>query len=107
MDKQIDTIPQSTVERLKQHPWPGNVRELQNFIERAVILTTGSILNAPLGDLKTPAGAEPMPPVTLREAEPSHILKILRETNCVLALPRAPPLRLPPKLTTLLPNQPH
>src|SRR5467141_262797 len=102
MDKRIDTIPQSTVERLKQHPWPGNVRELQNFIERAVILTTGSILNAPLGDLKTPAGAEPMPAVTLREAESSHILKILRETNWVLGGPRGAALRLGLKRTTLV-----
>jgi formate hydrogenlyase transcriptional activator len=102
MDKQINTIPQSTVERLKQHPWPGNVRELQNFIERAVILTTGSILNAPLGDLKTPAGAEPMPAVTLREAESSHILKILRETNWVLGGPRGAAIRLGLKRTTLV-----
>jgi formate hydrogenlyase transcriptional activator len=102
MDKRIDTIPQSTVERLKQHPWPGNVRELQNFIEREVILTTGSILNAPLGDLKTPAGAEPIPAVTLREAESSHILKILRETNWVLGGPRGAALRLGLKRTTLV-----
>src|SRR5258708_765348 len=102
MDKPIDAIPQSTVERLKQHPWPGNVRELQNFIERAVILTTGSILNAPLGDLKTPAGAEPMPAVTLREAESSHILKTLRQTNWVLGGPRGAALRLGLKRTTLV-----
>jgi len=102
MDKRIDTIPQSTVERLKQHPWPGNVRELQNFIERAVILTTGSILNAPLGDLKTPAGAEPIPAVTLREAESSHILKTLRQTNWVLGGPRGAALRLGLKRTTLV-----
>jgi formate hydrogenlyase transcriptional activator len=102
MDKQIDTIPQSTVERLKQHPWPGNVRELQNFIERAVILTTGSILNAPLGDLKTSANAGLVPAVTLREAESSHILKILRETNWVLGGPRGAALRLGLKRTTLV-----
>jgi formate hydrogenlyase transcriptional activator len=102
MDKRIDTIPESTVERLKQHPWPGNVRELQNFIERAVILTTGSILNAPLGDLKIPASAEPMPVVTLRQAESSHILKILRETNWVLGGPRGAAIRLGLKRTTLV-----
>jgi formate hydrogenlyase transcriptional activator len=102
MDKQVDTIPQPTVERLKQHPWPGNVRELQNFIERAVILTTGPVLNAPLGDLKTPVSAEPMPVVTLRQAESSHILKILRETNWVLGGPRGAALRLGLKRTTLV-----
>ena len=102
MDKRIDTIPQSTVERLKQHPWPGNVRELQNFIERAVILTAGSILHAPLEDLKIPAGAQPEAAVTLRQAETSHILKILRETNWVLGGPRGAAIRLGLKRTTLV-----
>jgi formate hydrogenlyase transcriptional activator len=102
MDKRIDTIPDSTMERLKQHPWPGNVRELQNFIERAAILTTGSTLNAPLEDLKIPEGAQPLPAVTLRQAESSHILKILRETNWVLGGPRGAAIRLDLKRTTLV-----
>ena len=29
--------------------WPGNVRELENFIERAVIVTRGSVLNVAAG----------------------------------------------------------
>jgi two-component system response regulator AtoC len=29
---------------LREHDWPGNVRELQNYVERAVILGTGSEL---------------------------------------------------------------
>ena len=29
---------------LRDHDWPGNVRELQNYVERAVILGTGSEL---------------------------------------------------------------
>ncbi len=31
-------------ERLLTYPWPGNIRELRNAIERAVILSTGSVL---------------------------------------------------------------
>src|SRR4029077_15657258 len=31
--------------------WPGNIRELENFIERAVILTSGRSLEAPLEEL--------------------------------------------------------
>jgi len=102
MDKQIDTIPELTMQRLKRHPWPGNVRELQNFLERAVILTTGSTLQAPLEDLKISMDAQPEPAVTLRQAESSHILKILRETNWVLGGPRGAAIRLGLKRTTLV-----
>src|ERR1700735_3713334 len=42
--KSIERIPEEVVEVLKRHNWPGNIRELQNVIERAVIVTTGSIL---------------------------------------------------------------
>ena len=40
------------LEALKNYPWPGNIRELQNFIERAVILTEGAALRAPLTELR-------------------------------------------------------
>jgi formate hydrogenlyase transcriptional activator len=102
MDKRIETIPESTMQSLKRYPWPGNVRELQNFIERAVILTTGPILHAPLEDLKISADTQPEPVVTLRQAESSHILKILRETNWVLGGPRGAAIRLGLKRTTLV-----
>src|SRR5271170_7363585 len=42
--KSIDCIPDEVMEALKRHDWPGNVRELQNVIERAVIMTTGPVL---------------------------------------------------------------
>ncbi|AFI85173.1 sigma-54-dependent transcriptional regulator [Methylophaga nitratireducenticrescens] len=32
--------------KLSQHNWPGNVRELDNVLQRALILQTGSIINA-------------------------------------------------------------
>ncbi len=42
--KKIETISQSTMEKLKCYSWPGNVRELENVIERAVILSTSKKL---------------------------------------------------------------
>ncbi len=41
-------------EVLLSYPWPGNVRELKNSIERAVLLCTSEIINAP--DLKLGEG---------------------------------------------------
>jgi len=39
--KVIECIPEEVMEALEGHHWPGNIRELQNYIERAVIMTTG------------------------------------------------------------------
>ena len=44
MNRRIETIPSQAMEAFASYPWPGNVRELQNFVERAVILSPGSVL---------------------------------------------------------------
>jgi PAS domain S-box-containing protein len=41
LGKQIESIPQETMDALLNYPWPGNVRELRNVIERAAIITQG------------------------------------------------------------------
>jgi len=51
MQKKIDTIPAAVMKALKAWDWPGNIRELENLIERAVILTRGRSLEAPLAEL--------------------------------------------------------
>jgi formate hydrogenlyase transcriptional activator len=63
MNKRIETIPSHVMDSLKNYCWPGNIRELQNFIERAVIMTSNQTLNVPLNELeqsscgRTAAGA--------------------------------------------------
>jgi formate hydrogenlyase transcriptional activator len=52
MNRRIETIPPQAIEALRSYSWPGNVRELQNFMERTVILSPGSILLPPLAELK-------------------------------------------------------
>ena len=51
MQKKIDTIPAAVMKGLIAWDWPGNIRELDNLIERAVILTRGRSLEAPLEEL--------------------------------------------------------
>src|ERR1700758_1591016 len=51
MNKDIQTIPAPAMKKLTAWDWPGNIRELENFIERAVILTRGKSLEAPLSEL--------------------------------------------------------
>jgi formate hydrogenlyase transcriptional activator len=83
MGRRIETIPPDIMHTLSQHSWRGNIRELQNFIERAVILSRGSVLEAPVWDLVS--HDESAEPVTLRDAERTHILRILREVDGVIS----------------------
>ena len=48
MNRKITSIPKKTMDALEGWDWPGNVRELENFVERSVILTHGSVLVSPL-----------------------------------------------------------
>jgi len=64
--------------------WPGNVRELENFIERAVILSRGPNLRAPLAEIRHDA-AEPAGNSTLEQVEREHVIRVLRETGGVIS----------------------
>ena len=50
--KVIDEISSEAMEQLLDYSWPGNVRELENVIERAVVLSTETVLGV---DLLSPA----------------------------------------------------
>jgi formate hydrogenlyase transcriptional activator len=57
MQKKIESVPSVAMKALTAWEWPGNIRELENFIERAVILTRGEALEAPLTELRKPETA--------------------------------------------------
>ena len=101
MNRQIATVPKDTMEILQNWSWPGNVRELENFMERAVILTRGPILRAPVAELKVPdepdLGLDP----NLENAEREHILRVLREAKGMIGGPKGAAERLGLKRTTL------
>jgi formate hydrogenlyase transcriptional activator len=103
MNRRIETIPARTMEVFTNYSWPGNVRELQNFIERAVILSPGGCLRAPLEELKQEtvqaSGANNLS--TLEEMEREHVLRALRESNWVTGGPNGAAVRLGMKRTTL------
>ena len=44
--KTIDGVDDKSMTELARYEWPGNVRELENTIERAVVLTTDSLLTS-------------------------------------------------------------
>jgi formate hydrogenlyase transcriptional activator len=84
MKRNIDTIPSDTMRALVSWSWPGNVRELENFVERAVILSRGPELRAPLSEIRADA-AQPASSNTLEQVEREHIVRVLRETGGVVS----------------------
>jgi formate hydrogenlyase transcriptional activator len=97
MDRSIEKIPSDAMRVLANWQWPGNVRELENFIERAVILSPGPNLRAPLAELR--AGTlETVGASTLEEMERDYILRVFQETGGVVS---AAALRLGLPRTTL------
>jgi formate hydrogenlyase transcriptional activator len=103
MNKDVDIVPDEVMELLQRHSWPGNIRELQNFIERAVILSPGQVLCAPLSDLQRLTDpSKPTGTLTLADAERCHILEVLREVDWVVGGRRGAAARLGLPRTTLL-----
>jgi formate hydrogenlyase transcriptional activator len=105
MSKNIETIPEETMQALCRWPWPGNIRELENFLERAVILTRGTVLYVPLAELETKVAEEQEEldnaNPTLQAAEREHILRVLRETKGQIGGSDGAAERLGLKRTTL------
>jgi transcriptional regulator with GAF, ATPase, and Fis domain len=87
-NKPIDVIPDEVIAVLKAYDWPGNIRELQNFIERAVLFSPGSVLRLPI-DLnralrQTVKQSAERDPRTLADADREHILETLNQTNWLI-----------------------
>ena len=123
LNKHIEAIATETMAALRAYAWPGNVRELENVIERALILSEGSTLVVPLGDLiaRAPAriASSPSPaastapsafpaepasdelPSKLVELERTAVLKALEESNWQVGGPRGAATKLGISRTTL------
>ena len=106
MDKPIDVVPPEVMEVLERHSWPGNIRELQNFIERAVVLSPGSVLRPTLTDLTSMTGTTKPSATniahTLETATREFILAVLEQTHWTVGGPEGAAVRLGLARTTLL-----
>jgi formate hydrogenlyase transcriptional activator len=89
LGKHFNDIDPAGLESLGHYAWPGNVRELQNVIERAVILSQGSLLEIPA--LLPSQGKMALPPAklqTLEMLEREHILRTLETTAWIISGPK-------------------
>jgi formate hydrogenlyase transcriptional activator len=101
MDKSIEFIPEETMRVRVSHPWPGNIRELQNYIARAVILSTDGVFESlPLEQFESPTAEEIANP-TLEVKMRQEILAACQRANWKLGGPRGAAARLGLKRTTL------
>jgi formate hydrogenlyase transcriptional activator len=100
MGKTIDSIPFELIQDLEHWHWPGNIRELENFLERSVILTQGTVLYAPTAELRMALATIPKS-ATLEDVEREHIVRTLREAGGVIAGIRGAAARLGLKRSTL------
>jgi transcriptional regulator with PAS, ATPase and Fis domain len=108
LNKPIELIPDEVMAVLKGHDWPGNIRELQNFIERAVLFSPGSVLRLPLDLKQTVKQNSESASRTLADADREHILETFKQTVWLiggqdgaanrLGLPRSTLISKMPKL---------
>jgi len=83
--KPLRDIAPAAMELLMDHPWPGNVRELENVIERAVVLSTGPVLDVELlppsvrqpSTVAAPAASLPSNGLSLKEAVSEYERQII------------------------------
>ena len=99
MRKPTESIPAATMKALRSYPWPGNVRELEHFIERAVILSQGNVLQVPIEELIGGPAVVSVP--TLEQGEREQILQALRACRGVIGGPNGAAARLAINRSTL------
>jgi PAS domain S-box-containing protein len=82
LGKNIDTIPNKTMDKLVNYSWQGNVRELENVIERGVILSHDNVLNIQDAlHAKKEKIEQDDSLIPLAEMEKAHIIRVLEFTE--------------------------
>ncbi len=83
MGRKVEGVSADGLTTLMRYDWPGNVRELRNILERALVVSSGSVLQAAdIGLSGSPRQPDqPEPAVTLEEIERRHIAAILHQAG--------------------------
>ena len=85
LGRAVNGVSPACVERASAHDWPGNIRELENFVERAAIMASGSMLDAIELFAAAPASAKiaavAAGDTTLEAMERAHIQHVLERTR--------------------------
>ncbi len=84
-NKQVMRISEGAMSRMNKHHWPGNIRELQHAIERAIILSSSTVLQPEDFNFAPTAqkddGQLSLEQYNLEEVEKLLIRKVLKKYN--------------------------
>ena len=104
MNRRPPEVPEAFWSALAAHHWPGNVRELENYVQRALILSPGPVLElpGPPGDGGLAAPRAPVPATGSFDEEVRALLeRVLHATGGKVYGPDGAAARLGLKPTTL------
>ena len=79
LGRRIAKVPQAVMQALQEYSWPGNVRELENVVERAMIASTGDILQLDDTLAFSPGGPPAVASDNLDAVQRAHIEAVLQE----------------------------
>jgi len=80
--RKIEGVSAEAMAELVSHDWNGNIRELRNVLERAMVVSTASTLQAAdLGLARPGAELDKVGPLSLEEGARRHIANMLRHTD--------------------------
>jgi DNA-binding NtrC family response regulator len=87
LGRTLDGIAPGFIERASAYDWPGNIRELENVVERAMIMSRGSMLDG--AALLSSSASQALAVTvqvdgTLEELERAHIRRVLEGTRWVI-----------------------
>ncbi len=80
-DEPAREVTEDAIRLLQDYDWPGNTRELANVIERALMLSAGSVITVDEIRPHVAVGTSASPGMTLEELERQHVVRVLRETG--------------------------
>jgi len=84
MNKALQVISAEAMDAMLSYDWPGNIRELQNFIERGVIVSQGSIFELDMVQLQHQRSSHRKNGSTLDDATRDNNFRTLDEVNWVI-----------------------
>lgn len=101
MRRTLEAVSDESIAQLQNWHWPGNIRELENFIERSVLLSNGSVLRLPIAELREKENQKLSREDTLEEVEREYIVRTLRAVRGVISGSHGAAAKLGMKRTTL------